>query len=291
MKAHDKIPSTPDQLRLSDWIGFCHEYGTELDKEQARINAMPDGTFKQLDMAEHLIVRFYSMTAYFTGVKFEEATRIYRVGEVTRLFEEKFSNLFKLEQPLVLQLGYDWNGSVWSLPPVELGPNDNLTFGEFIDSKVVIQNVKAAEQTKWELLQQIACIFFREPGVPYKQEEVTEGSERMQLMGTLPMSIVLIIAEWFERFNNNLTESFAVFGKSNVKGGRNVSKHFEQWGWINFLISIAKTKIFDLPNSGLNSIECARLAPCYDVLMYASQEKGYNEAVYADMEAERKKHT
>jgi len=57
---------------------------------------------------------------------------------------------------------------------------------------------------------------------------------------------------------------------------------------MNFLKSIALTKIFDVPNSGKNSFECARLAPAYDVLIYASEDKLFNESQALDYEAENK---
>jgi hypothetical protein len=59
---------------------------------------------------------------------------------------------------------------------------------------------------------------------------------------------------------------------------------------VNFLKSISKTKVFDIANSGLNSIDCARRASAFDVLVYASEEKDYNDAQAMDYEAEAKKH-
>jgi len=76
-----------------------------------------------------------------------------------------------------------------------------------------------------------------------------------------------------------------LFSSSGTKNGKHIKEHFERWGWINFLKSIAKTKVFDLPLSQKNSIECTRQASLFDVLMYASEEKDYNEAQWLDHEA------
>jgi hypothetical protein len=46
--------------------------------------------------------------------------------------------------------------------------------------------------------------------------------------------------------------------------------------------------VFDIPNSGMNSIDCARKAPCFDVLIYASEEKMLAEAEYLDFEIKNK---
>jgi hypothetical protein len=62
----------------------------------------------------------------------------------------------------------------------------------------------------------------------------------------------------------------------------------EQWGWVNFMKEIAKTKVFDIPGSGKNSIECAKDSKAFDVLIFASEEKQFNEAQNLDFEAMKK---
>lgn len=57
---------------------------------------------------------------------------------------------------------------------------------------------------------------------------------------------------------------------------------FEEYGWENFLASVAETKIFDIPGSGMDSIECAKVAKAYKVLSYSSQKK---ELAIAENEA------
>lgn len=55
---------------------------------------------------------------------------------------------------------------------------------------------------------------------------------------------------------------------------------YEEWGWINFLSAMAETKIFDIPGSGFDSVECTKIAKAYKVLIYASQRKDYSIAEY-----------
>ena len=47
--------------------------------------------------------------------------------------------------------------------------------------------------------------------------------------------------------------------------------------------------MFDIAGSGKNSIQCAREAPLFDVLIYASEDKSFNEAQALDHENEMKK--
>jgi hypothetical protein len=60
-------------------------------------------------------------------------------------------------------------------------------------------------------------------------------------------------------------------------------KHYERWGWSNYLSSIAETKIFDIPGAGIDSIECAKQANLFKVLMYSSEKRDYNVALQNSM--------
>lgn len=53
--------------------------------------------------------------------------------------------------------------------------------------------------------------------------------------------------------------------------------------------SIAATKVFDIAGSGMNSIDCARQASLFDVLLFASEEKAYSESQALDYEEEARK--
>ncbi len=55
-------------------------------------------------------------------------------------------------------------------------------------------------------------------------------------------------------------------------------KYYEDWGWMDFLGGVAEAKIFDIPGGGLDSIECAKRANLYKVLMNSSQKRDYNVA-------------
>ena len=60
-------------------------------------------------------------------------------------------------------------------------------------------------------------------------------------------------------------------------------KHYDRWSWVNFLSGIAETKIFDVPGSGQDSIECAKQADLFKVLMYASEKRDYNVSYQASL--------
>ena len=64
--------------------------------------------------------------------------------------------------------------------------------------------------------------------------------------------------------------------------------HLATWGWVALLKEIAKTKVFDKPGTGFNSIDAVRDSPGFDVLLFASEEKLAGEAESLDFERLRK---
>lgn len=62
--------------------------------------------------------------------------------------------------------------------------------------------------------------------------------------------------------------------------------HFETWGWISFLSTISETKIFDI--SGLDSIESAKRAKLYNVLVFSSEKKDKEDYINAIIESKQK---
>lgn len=79
-----------------------------------------------------------------------------------------------------------------------------------------------------------------------------------------------------------MAEYFGVFGG----GGDGESPfelvaYYEEWGWIDFLSEVARTKVYDIAGSGLDSIECAKNASAYKVLTEASKDNYKNKAMRA----------
>lgn len=284
MIPNNTVPSSLRDITLSQWIEYCALYGEALDQRLTELYEIPEGPIRELEMFEHILDRAYSLYAYFIGRDALDVKKDVSVGKIMQIYNEHFTKLFHVEQEDGDE-EVEWKEAIWCLPPVELDSNTKITFGEFIDSKVQTQVVTTEKQNKWQLIRYIACIFYRMKDEPYREDMSRIGSARYELIGEMPMTEAHACARWFESFNDYLKNTFAVFQPAQGGSGENeyIAKHFETWGWVNMLISIAKTKMFDIASSGLNSIECARQASAYDVLVFASESKDYNEAMYADM--------
>ena len=71
-----------------------------------------------------------------------------------------------------------------------------------------------------------------------------------------------------------MEQHFSVFGgKGSGDSKPELVAHYENWGWLSFLSTMAESKVFDMPGSGLDSIECVKNSNGYKVLIYASQKR------------------
>jgi len=281
---HDFIyPNSPDELTIGQWIQFVREYGLQLDAHADKIAEMEPGHGKTLSGIQLYVERAYAVAAFFAGLDIGVAKAEMPLPEVTRIYREEFAKCFRAGD----QLFITHDGIDFTLPEPHLSQSSTMTFGEVIDSKVMLYNAGVLEWTRWELIRMLCAIFLRAPGEPYREEYSYLDGNRADQMNDYPIRAALIVSGWYEQLNSFLEGSFAVFQDSSIKSGRNMKAHFTSWGWVNFLKSIAKTKVFDIPGSGLNSIDCARISKAYDVLLYASEEKGYSEALSADLESQK----
>ncbi len=61
--------------------------------------------------------------------------------------------------------------------------------------------------------------------------------------------------------------------------------HWANWGWVSFLSYVAESKVFD--RSGLDSIESAKTAKAYPVLIWASEKHDKEEMINEHMSTKK----
>lgn len=280
-----EYPSTPDELSIGQWIDFMRAFGQQLDAHGDKIAEMDAGNERTISGIQLYAERAFAVAAFFSGLDIEVAKKEMPLPAVCRLYREAFSGCFKVDADARF---ITHGGTDYLLPEPQLNQASEMTFGEVIDSKVMIYNAGVLEWNRWELISMLCAIFLRPAGLQYQEEFAYLDGTRAEEMKAFPMRAALIVSVWYETLNRFLEGSFTIFADSAIKSGRHMKAHFSAWGWVNFLKSIAKSKVFDIPGSGMNSIQCARISKAFDVLMYASEEKGYSEALSADMEEKSK---
>lgn len=271
------LPQSTADITLQQWIDFTGtDASKELDALSKEVNKLPDSSRKAIKLTGLMVQSAYNTVAYFNEMPLMQAKRSLSVELVMSLFTP-FNNLFTN--------AVDVDMATWQLPSPELSAQSPITFGQFIDSKIITQSLSEGEQNKWQLLQYICAVYLHKADEHYSDSFIDENNDRFKYMGGLPMCIALKVMDFYERLNSFASANFSLFNDSGEESGKHMRKHFEQWGWVNFLKAIAKTKVYDLPASGMNSIDCVRQAKLYEVLIYASEDKDYSIAYSRDMEA------
>lgn len=280
-----EYPSQPEDLTVGNWIAFLERYDVSLRTMEAEIEAYSEDQWieKELGIETLIVSDAYALAAYSAGIEFEEAGEAFTVEEVMRWREEHFRPAYDKS------FSGEWEAI--PMPEAIITPGTTINFGAFIDSKVLTESLAMppAEDLPaglmlpyWQVGHQLACIFLRLDGnEAYHDSDLKPGSDWYNRHMDTPLYKIVQVYEWYRQFIDHLQKSFAVFAKSRVPGaGKAMKEHMKQWGWINFLKELAKTKVFDVP--GLNSIDSVRAVSVFDVMVFASEDKEYGEAAALD---------
>ncbi len=288
-----EYPTQPAELTVGNWTRFLEQYDIPLRTMEADIEALGEEQAfeKELEIESLIVNEAYSLAAHFSGIEFNDAGEAFTVDEVVGWREEYF------------RPAYD--GSFSGVPPNLLRlpdpivtPSTSINFGAFIDSKVLTEVLSKppANDTPaglmlpyWKTGHLLLCIFDRVNGnETYHDSDLAPAGELYSQKLNAPLFEVVQVYEWYRQFIEHIQSSYALFAKSRVpSAGKAMKEHMKQWGWINFLKELAKTKVFDVP--GLNSIDSVRAVSLFDVLVFASEDKEYGEAAALDQMAALKK--
>jgi hypothetical protein len=255
-------------ITLGQWIDYTNAL-QPFEKELQEINALQSYRKPVLLTGHHVKLAYFTLDFFgYDKMPIDDAMQWY----------DKFLKIFE-DVTCDMCVG----NIIWTCPRPEILPTNALTFGEFIDAKMIVQSM--AERNKWELLQYICAIFLRPEGEQYNPLHMEEDSERFKTMAYMPMSVAMEVSRFYEALNEYANSNFTIFQEADGDDSSgHMRQHMQRWGWVNFLKAMAKTKVFDIPGGGKNSIECVRLANCCEVLTWASEDKDFNLAQSADME-------
>jgi len=268
------LPQSTSEITLGRWIDFTDSEGSTAIDAQLKEATELKGKRKDVRLTSIFVEQAYNTLAFFNGMPVEVLHKGVTVEGATELYTP-FSKMVHTMQKVDIGL--------WKLPAPVLSPQSDITFGQFIDSKIITQALNQQSQSKWRLLQYVCAIYLLRPDEKYNESFADDTSARFTYMSQLTLDKAITVMLFYEELNAFIEENFSLFHATGEKSGHHMKQHFEQWGWVNFLKSIAKTKIFDIPDSGMNSIDCARQTKLFEVLIYASEDKDYNVAYNRDM--------
>jgi len=197
------FPSSLSEITLGQRINFQKQYGDLLDKMLESCQKMEDPELREIELVMFQMEKMYATFAFFAGCTLEAIKESEFVGRVAQIYSASLHLLFEEEENMELQSEFLWRGEEWELAAPTLSNGSNMSFGELIQSKQLMQDMVALGRNRWDALQSLAAIYFRKKGEAYSDKLVEEGSERLALMLELPMDYALQVGFFLSALMNS----------------------------------------------------------------------------------------
>lgn len=190
---NDKVfnfPTSLPQIPLGWRIEFDDMYGKELNNRLKEIAEMPDGPEKDLEDTIWQADSACKFFAFFTELDLETVQDAVDLATVMQVYST-CNHLLADDLPTELQQVFDWRGEKWVLQAPELKPESEMTFGELIDAKQLLQDIIAVGRGEFDKLLAVCSVYLRPTSEAYDK---TKQAERAELFKELPMDIALHVA-------------------------------------------------------------------------------------------------
>lgn len=200
------LPSTLSEITLKQRIDFQITHGNLLDEMQKSILEIKDEDERELEIANFQIEKMYRSISFFLNIDLDALKNSEFIDQIVHAYVSSLDLVLREEQEIIENPVYEftWNKEEWVLSHPELTYGHKMKFGEFIDSKQMIQDMINLGKSRWECLIPLAAIFLRKSGEQYEASFLHEGSDRLKLMESLPLNIALQVAFF-------LTNSLSMF--------------------------------------------------------------------------------
>lgn len=279
-----QYPTSLSEITLEQQIASYNLYGAKYFENKLKAENIEDIEQRELEenrLYEELATQSFS---FFTGIDIKTIKEVLGLPLVLGIYTKAAKMLYLEETEIALQSEYLFNNEKWVLPNFETTPRSLFSFNEFLVSKENVRQLVTTKQSAAQILLYLSCIFLRKPGESFNEAHIEQGP-RMELFKNLTLDIATAVGVFFKHFNDYILKHFTVFKKSSVQGV-DLTKHFEQFGWVSFLSFVAESKMFDI--SGKNSIDSAKSSKLYEVLVWSSEKKNKEEAIAQHFDQQQK---
>lgn len=210
------IPSTLAEFTLGQRIAFQQQHGNLLDDMAKSIGEMEDSIDKEFEVMQYGIEKVLRTMSFFTNLDIEILRHSESFNNITNIYYASAALLFEEEENMTLQQEFIWKGETWKLHAPELKQGSDITAGELIDAKQMLQDMDKLSKSKWEAMLPLCAIFLRKEGEAYQESFLYDGSERLTLMQDLPMDIVLQVGFFFQALMNISIRHLKYSGKAGL---------------------------------------------------------------------------
>ena len=201
------IPSDFSEITLQQQVDFQEQHGKELDAKAKLLLEMPDSIERDLELTEFRFEQMFRTLSFYSGVSVESLKESEFVDRIASIYYSCLHQLHVQETDVQLEREFVWNNEIWEIAEPELKNGDRMLFGEFIDSKQIIQDMVGLGANRWECLIPLCAIFLRKRNEKYIESFSYEQSERRILMKNLPLNIAMQVGFF-------LTGSLSMFSQT-----------------------------------------------------------------------------
>lgn len=193
------IPESLSQITLKQRQDFELLFGKELNKDfDDVLNPDNKDEVEEIRILEYRIDLACKSVSFFSGIPLDKI-RNTRLDKVMSIYEACLHPIFFKSDEVELEEKYFFDNELWVIQAPELNYDSGITFNEVILGKQIVNEIKNFSAGYWDALQRLAAIYFRKIDAEgnvekFDEKWMTEGSDRLKLMETLPMDIALHVA-------------------------------------------------------------------------------------------------
>lgn len=196
-----RYPTTLSEITLGQRVEYQRTYGNDLEARAKEIEDMPDTPEKEYAIEEYYVDVAIKSFSFFTGMSLEECGQV-RLQDILNVYQVTLEGLLSQQQELSYIGSFEIAGEIWKLAPIAITPVSEITYDEFLHAKEYDRLLRKLEQGSWEVLPYLCCIFLRKEGEPFTEELVSDGSDRMKFMLSLPLDIAIQVGFFLSNLIN-----------------------------------------------------------------------------------------
>jgi len=275
------VPASRSELTLQKRYEYDIAHGDDLNQRITETIENEDITEQERNdlLADLYIERVRKTFSFFTGTDLQEVDAM-EIGPLVQFYELHLKDLLNTDYDDEDTTAIINGDELYWLPEPTLTPQSTITLNELVTAKEVSRNLSTTSSQKLHAIALLATIFLRKTGEQFS-ESLLSQDERMQMMWEIPMDVSLKVANFFEQWSEFVRTNFSCFEKPKVKGGVNMEKHFDKWGWVSFLNYVATEGTIFYKSNNKSNLDNIKEAKAYDVLMWASCEKDKEDIIAA----------
>jgi hypothetical protein len=208
-----EIPFDPMQIKLDEYIAYYDQYGRKIEEQlkdfqETEWENEEDKVIAYDDYIDNEAIAWFS---FWTKIPLKNAKNtpdILPILEHYRIMRSLFWDAQKEAEDRYTE-PINWLGEKWVIQDFKVNAVSKMNFNEVTTSKEVMRQVVKFESGKWVALKYLSNIFLRKENEPFTDELILEDSERLRLMGELPVGYAMRVGFFLSSCVSSLSRILA----------------------------------------------------------------------------------